>query len=279
MTDMLDSAYAACRAVVTSASADRSVALAFAPPAAQAGLAALNAFDLETAQIRSRVSQPLPGEIRLHWWRDVLAAGAAGGEGAPLAQALIDTVTRHDLPGEVLQRFLDARIFDLYNDPMPSRTEFEAYAGETRSTLIMLSAMVLVGRDARSLADAAGHAGVAWLATDLLRDERRHRALGQVFVPGDILAAAGTDAAAFLRGEGQLEPARLALCAYARQHLAAVRSQLAAVPRAARPAFLPVFACAPTLDAVEGARGAIGAAERPIGPFRRTWLYWRAMRS
>ena len=38
---------------------------------------------------------------------------------------------------------LDARIFDLYDDPMPSTQRLEGYCGETASALIQLAAMVL----------------------------------------------------------------------------------------------------------------------------------------
>ena len=39
--------------------------------------------------------------------------------------------------------YLEARIFDLYDDPMPTRADLEGYCGETASALIQLAAMVL----------------------------------------------------------------------------------------------------------------------------------------
>ena len=39
--------------------------------------------------------------------------------------------------------YLEARIFDLYDDPMPGRAELEGYCGETASALIQLAALVL----------------------------------------------------------------------------------------------------------------------------------------
>ena len=41
------------------------------------------------------------------------------------------------------QNYLDARIFDLYDDPMPTRNDLEGYSGETASALIQLAAIVL----------------------------------------------------------------------------------------------------------------------------------------
>ena len=40
--------------------------------------------------MREQVSQPLPGEIRLQWWTDMLAgAGHGGVEGNPVAAELL----------------------------------------------------------------------------------------------------------------------------------------------------------------------------------------------
>jgi len=36
-------------------------------------LLALYAFNVEICRVRDQVSQPLPGEIRLQWWTDLLA--------------------------------------------------------------------------------------------------------------------------------------------------------------------------------------------------------------
>ena len=44
---------------------------------------------------------------------------------------------------EPFDNYLEARIFDLYDDPMPSRTELEGYCGETASALIQLAALML----------------------------------------------------------------------------------------------------------------------------------------
>ncbi len=45
--------------------------------------------------------------------------------------ALFDVVTRYRLPRNAFVRMCEARIFDLYDDAMPSRNDFEGYAGET----------------------------------------------------------------------------------------------------------------------------------------------------
>ncbi len=51
---------------------------------------ALYAFNVEISRVREQVSQPLPGEIRLQWWTDMLAGTGHGGvEGNPVAAELL----------------------------------------------------------------------------------------------------------------------------------------------------------------------------------------------
>src|SRR5258705_5780033 len=87
--------YAHCDALVRATDKDRYLASLFAPAAARQHLNALYAFASEVARVRDAAREPLPGEIRLQWWRDVLA-GEGRGEGSanPVARALLPTVAR-----------------------------------------------------------------------------------------------------------------------------------------------------------------------------------------
>ncbi|RVD51143.1 phytoene/squalene synthase family protein, partial [Mesorhizobium sp. M2D.F.Ca.ET.140.01.1.1] len=87
-----------------------------------------------------RIHEPLPGEVRLQWWRDVIAAEGDAETGHPIADALRATVAVSHLPKAAFDNMLEARIFDLYDDPMPSRTDLEGYCGETAAALIQLAA-------------------------------------------------------------------------------------------------------------------------------------------
>src|SRR5687767_346179 len=76
--------------LVRTADRDRYLAALYAPEDRRADLLALYAFNAEISGIRDRVSQSLPGEIRLQWWRDVIAArDADAGAGHPVAEALL----------------------------------------------------------------------------------------------------------------------------------------------------------------------------------------------
>lgn len=51
---------------------DRYLACLLAPREKRHSLACLYAFYAEIARIRDVIREPLPGEIRLQWWRDLL---------------------------------------------------------------------------------------------------------------------------------------------------------------------------------------------------------------
>ena len=146
---------------------DRYLSALYAPEDKRGPLFALYAFNAEIASVRDRIHEPLPGEIRLQWWRDAIAAQSpAAAAGHPLATALLETIARYDLPHKAFEGYLEARIFDLYDDPMPSRTDLEGYCGETASALIQLAALVLDRQAAPGAAtsrsiSASGSSGVS----------------------------------------------------------------------------------------------------------------------
>ena len=65
-----------CEELVRTGDKNRFLATLFAPQKYRRALYALYAFNLEVARTRELAREPIPGEIRLQWWRDVL--GGAG---------------------------------------------------------------------------------------------------------------------------------------------------------------------------------------------------------
>lgn len=253
---------------------DRYLSTLYAPPDRRAALSSLFAFNAEIAGIRGRVREPLAGEIRMQWWRDTIAAAEPGRQvGNPLADALCDAIIHHELPRQAFDNLVEARIFDLYDDPMPSRTDLEGYCGETEGAIIQLAAMVLDPKAAPDVAALAGHAGCALAIAGMLARLPLHRARGQCYVPRDLLAAAGTTPEAFVGGADEAAAGRAveAMAALAREHLAAFRNGSREMPASLRPAFLPV-ALIPAYLASVRARG-LGrdAPIAGIAEWRRQW--------
>jgi 15-cis-phytoene synthase len=261
--------------VVRAGDRDRYISVLYAPEDRRPALLALFAFNVEIAAIRDRIREPLPGEIRLQWWRDAIARDDA--QGHPRAEELLATIRRHQLPRKAFDDYLEARIFDLYDDPMPGRAELEGYCGETASALIQLASLVLDRDGAAAAADAAGHAGCAQAITGLIRLIPLHRQRGQCFVPKDVLAAAGTTPEAFIGGS-DLPAARRAvnaMIALAREHLSKFEEHAGSIPQSLRPAFLPLAPIRAYLDRVgrPGFDPLVRSAD--ISGFSRHWLMFR----
>jgi len=56
---------------------------------------------------------------------------------------LIETIRTFALPLAGFEGLIDARVFDLYDDQMPTQTDLEGYCGETASALIQLAAIAI----------------------------------------------------------------------------------------------------------------------------------------
>src|SRR5581483_8353905 len=159
----MQDAFAHCAELVRTADHDRYIATLFAPAEHRDGLFALYAFNAEVARVRDVAREPIPGEIRLQWWREVVC-GERSGEAAanPVAAALMATIRRYNLAVEPFTTLIETRQFDLYDEPMVRLSDLEAYARQTGSALIALAARVLSGGD---LEAAAASAGIAYAMT------------------------------------------------------------------------------------------------------------------
>lgn len=267
-----------CLDILRDIDRDRYLACLLSPADKRGALAALYAFAAELARVRDLVREPLPGEIRLQYWRDLLSGGAHGSTDAnPVAAGLLQAIDMHRLPREPLLAMIDARLFDLYDDPMESRAMLEGYAGETASALIQLACLVLDPDAAPSVAESAGHAGIAQSVAGALMLMHRHRTRGQLYLPLDILAATGLDREDFLAGapDARLAAAVEAFAGLGQEHLGKAR-RAARPPAALMAAFLPAALAGPVLERARrlGAQAAMGDF-RP-SQWRRQWWMLRA---
>jgi phytoene synthase len=260
---------------------ERYLTALYAPPEKRGALMALYAFNAEIAGIRDKVREPMAGEIRLQWWRDALTAGAGMHTGNPVADALHDVIEAYHLPRSAFERLLAARIFDLYDDPMPDRTSLEGYCGETASAIIQLSALILDRDRASEWSDAAGHAGCAQAMTGLLRLLPLHRARGQCFLPIEILTSAGTSPRELIAGDNSAGAARaiVAMTALAREHFDAFADQARDLPQTLRPAFLPLAPVPANLNRIaDKPRRALDQVSEISAPRSNLLFLYRAMR-
>ncbi|HEX2115249.1 MAG TPA: phytoene/squalene synthase family protein [Alphaproteobacteria bacterium] len=260
---------------------DRYLCALFMPTPARPATLALYAFNVEVARIRELVREPMMGQIRLQWWREVIEHAPQGDlRQHPVAQSLGAAIRAHALPQGPFEALLVARERDLDNEPPETLSELEAYAQATSSGLIELS-LHLLGERGAAVREAAQHVGIAWALTGLLRAMPYHASRRQIFLPRDMSAAAGLDIEAMIAGRAG-EPLRVVARQVgdaARVHLRKARALRADVPRTAVPALLPAVLADRYLGRLERRGFSLfdPSVQRPAGD-RAARLLWASLR-
>ncbi len=248
---------AACAEIVAAGDPDRFRATMAAPVVARAALFPIYAFNLEVARAPWVSSEPMIGEMRLQWWRDVLEEI---GSGAPpraheVAAPLAGVAQGGRLPLDVLDRLAAAHRVHLDPEGFEDESHFDEFLEATGGGLMWAAGAVL-GAEAAL--------------------EPRLRAVGW---------AAGL--AAYLRAVPELEargrrplpdgrPERVRTLAH--EGLARLVSARGPVPAPVRPALLAAWRTEATLrraaaDPGRVARGALAESEfaRRFGLLRRAF--------
>ena len=269
-----------CAEIVRADDFARYASTLFVPAPQRRALLALYAFNVEICRVHAQVSQPLPGEIRLQWWRDMLGGSAHGGvEGNPVAAELLLAARSYRLPVERLSRLIEEHQFDLYNDPMPTMAALEGYINDTSSALFSLAAAVM-GPPSSEVEHLARHAGLArgivQVMTSLPLDASQRR----LFVPQQVLAKHGCDPEDVFAGKQtpNLREALDDVLSEAQTHLSTALTLLASVAPEVRPAFLPLAQVKRDLALLMRADNDPFVVRAP-SRFRTLWTLWRASHS
>jgi phytoene synthase len=307
-----------CAALVREADHDRYLATLFAPAEYRDAIYALYAFNIEIVRVRDLAREPMPGEIRLQWWREVLA-GERDGEAAahPVAAALRETMRRYGIDAARLTALTDAHAFDLYDEPMASLDDLDRYGADTQGAIFDVAGKILTysplipakagiqsgesedcdpgsplpAPPKRSLfgfaaASARGrvelmvrHAGLAHAIAGMLARLGPHAARRQLYLPLEVLERHG------------IEPADI----FARTATPGLHAALAELHRHA---WRQLAAAQAELDRVDRRilpallpvalagpqlrrmeqRGYDPFTFEPLSAWRRQWLIWRAAR-
>jgi 15-cis-phytoene synthase len=239
--------------IVRQAHRGRYLSTLFAPDDLREHLFALYAFDAEIRRIPQLVSESQIGEIRLQWWADSVDAIYANTTvDHPVAAALSLAIKQGHLPKQPLLNLIEAHSRDLYADPMPNLNDLEGYLGETNSAIIQMAAQILMGGEAKGLGNVSGLLGVA-------------QGIGELLIQLPHLPHGG---------KHLLPDAAPHLIAHAEKRLAEAELSYAAIPRAARPAFLPGAVVAAQLQKLK-----TKGPGHEISPLRSQWLIWRGSRA
>jgi phytoene synthase len=274
-----DDAAEFCADLVRSENFERYATTLFVPPDKRRSLLALYAFNVEISRVRDHISQPLPGEIRLQWWRDLLAGTESGeAEGNPVAAELLRSFSEQGLSREPLVGLIDAHVFDVYDDPMPTLEALESYCHATSSILLSLGTRILATESDEAW-HAARHAGVAQGIVDVIRLLPVHAACRQMYLPlswlqeydvreEDVFAGVATPG---------LHSVIERLRAEAASQLDVAIDLLASLPEVSLAAFLPIVPTRRALDGIKPEADPFKTAQ----PSRlgTLWALWRAARS
>lgn len=247
-------------------------------------LVALAAYLGEIGRIPLTVHDPHAALIRLQWWRDAIAAAdGATLTGNPVADAVLATRARMEIPRPMLLGPLDAAEAELESWDERGEAAFAAYLDDRGAAPFRIAGRILFGRSAdegEPLFRAAGRAVAATrLALDLPyhASERRLPLPAAAWREGD----AGRDP---FRSEGEaqgvLRTATSWLVEQARRSLLDARSLDRAVFRRFAPAVLPAALVEPHLAALQ--RPSRDCLREPAGlsPLRRILgLWWASKRA
>jgi phytoene synthase len=270
-----------CEQALAAADRDRYLANLYVPAVHRGAMAALFAFGTEIARVRERAREPMPGEIRLQWWRETLA-GERNEEARanPLSAALLAMIERYGLSRQPFETLIDAHGFDLYDEPMPTLAALEQYADDTQGALLMLAAQCLDAPVAEA-GTVLREAAMAQAIGGILQNFAVHAARGQLYVPLEVLGHFGAQTDDIHAGKttGEVRAALAEMRLRARRHLDRAATAQAAIPAAVLPLLLPAALIRPTLARMERPDYDPFAAAEPLPPWRRQWLIWRAARN
>lgn len=221
---------------------DRYQTALFAPAGRREALFALYAFNYEIARVRESVTQPMLGQIRLQWWREVVDAAFHGAPPRPheVAAPLAAAIREFALSRAHFDRLIDTRERDLADEPPADLAALEDYAEGTSAVLLYLALEVLGVAEAGAHA-AAREVGIGYALAGLLRAMPYHARARRCYIPADIAARAGLDPRDYseLRDTAALRAVGAEIAAAAARHLAGARRSAGVVPRQARAALLP----------------------------------------
>jgi|GEM_PF-1322382 len=155
---------------------DRLRSAGFSDAALAADLTLLYAFHYELAKVPEIVSEPMIGQIRYQWWRDVVTEIY---EDKPVRAHEVTTplaalFKKSEMPRFWVDRLIDARERDLDPTPFNNLDAAKDYCAQTSGLLMQMAVAIAASYNATSSLnmDAVALAGQSWGLTGLARSWR-----------------------------------------------------------------------------------------------------------
>src|SRR6056297_28254 len=249
-----DADLTACAQLVEAGDVQRFAAVMAAPVAARAKLFPLYAFNIEVSRAPWVTQEPMIAEMRLQWWRDALEEIRERGV---VRRHEVVTPLAHILSAEDTERLDDlilARRWDIEREPFEDMAAFRGHIRETSGGLLVVAGQVLDRAAPTEVLEQAGFAlGLAnWLS-----------AVPALEAAGRIPLVEGTQDAVRALAQAGLEA------------LSEARRARGDVPKAARPALLPVSQAEAVLRRAVQVPGRVGDGALDPAPIARRWALTR----
>jgi phytoene synthase len=198
-----------------------------------------------------------------------------------VAAALLEILGRYNLARHPLIGLVDARTFDLYDDPFATVAELEAYAAQTDAAVLTCAASILGCGDDDDIPALARSAATAMVVCEILRRFPELVSRGRLHIPLELLDRHGVQPGDVLAGRSSegLLAALADMRTLARERFAAFANMMTAGPAAAVPAFLTVALVPLYLSRMERADYDPFRTAIDVPQWRRQWALWRAART
>ena len=258
---------------------DLALASGFIPAVKRNEIAALFGYFAHLLSVVEQTREPMLGEIRLQWWRDVWTGLRPESEirSHPLASFLTDLINQHHLPMSGLADMVDAVSQFFYDDPPDDFMALEYDLGRTYSVLLRYASLLLAEGKECGPADLAGQAGIAYAISAHLCTVPFHQLRGLRMIPASL----GVDVTQSPTGSASqdLRPVLMALLDRAQHRFDEFQTLFKLCPSSVRPAFAVMGLVAPrlrTLRRIVDSGSPLTVQEMDdIGPFTKIIRLWQ----
>jgi len=213
--------YEECYSVARAANSNFYYAFFLLPKPKRDALAALYAFNRLVDDVSDEGSDIAAKQRSLARWRAALDQAITGQEqafdgnaamvapadgllgAAEILPALVDTITRYNMPSRYLHDLISGAEMDLTIRSYASFPRLKEYCYRVAGTVGLTCTHVFGFRDSRAL-DLAEKLGLAFQLTNIIRDVAEDYRLSRVYLPEDDLARYGVVPSDFAKSEATL---------------------------------------------------------------------------
>ena len=221
LTAVVASSYSECHDIARAAHSNFYYAFFLLPAPKRDALAALYAFNRLVDDVSDEGNDLAARQRGLARWRTALDQAITGQEqafdgnaamippaegllgAAEILPALVDTITRYNMPSRYLHDLISGAEMDLTIRSYGSFPRLKEYCYRVAGTVGLTCTHVFGFRDSRAL-DLAEKLGLAFQLTNIIRDVAEDYRLGRVYLPEDDLARYGVAPSDFAKTEATL---------------------------------------------------------------------------